>query len=192
MLLKELKSKTGTENLFDFIDYFDEIPDTKPYYNEFILKYGNKSLIKAIEELNVIDGLGGIGLIFTLKSEEWKENKNVNDKIKQLSFDDKKVVTTNEDTGNIIKDRSNTENKNNTENVIPYDSDSELSRNTRKDINSYNDNETLEDKRTGIKETIYTGYDRNRLYYLERFKNTPDYRYNIYQDICDMLCLQIY
>lgn len=192
MLLKELKSKSGDDNLFDFIDYFNEIPDTKPYYNEFILKYGNKQLIQAISELNVIDGLGGIGLIFTLKTEDWKDMKLINDKIKQLSFDDKKVTTTNEDTGNVIKDRINSENKNNTENVVPYDSDSELKTNIRNDVNSYNDNETLEDIRTGKKETVYTGYDRNRLYYLERFRNQPDYRNIIYEEIVNMMCLQIY
>lgn len=192
MLLKELKSKTGDSNLFDFIDYFNEIPDTKPYYNEFILKYGNKQLIQAIAELNAIDGLGGIGLIFTLKSMDWKDMKLLNDKIKQLSFDDRKVTTTNEDTGNIKKDRINSENRNNTENVVPYDSDSELKTNTRNDINSYNDNETMEDKRTGKRETVYTGYDRNRLYYLERFRNQPDYRNIIYDEIVNMICLQIY
>lgn len=192
MLLKELKSKTGDKNLFDFIDYFNEIPDTDPYYREFILKYGNKQLIQAIAELNVIDGLGGIGLIFTLKSMDWKDMKLLNDKIKQLSFDDRKVTTTNEDTGNVKKDRVNNENRNNTENVVPYDSDSELKTNSRNDVNSYNDNETMEDKRTGKRETVYTGYDKNRLYYLERFRNQPDYRNIIYDEIVNMLCLQIY
>lgn len=192
MLLKELKSKSGDENLFDFIDYFNELPDTKPYYNEFILKYGNKQLIQTISELNVTDGLGVIGLIFILKSEDWKDMKLLNDKIKDLSLEDRKVITTNEDTGNIKKDRTNKENRNNTENVVPYDSDSELKTNTRNDINSYNDNETLEDTRTGKKETVYTGYDRNRLYYLERFRNQPDYRNIIYDEIVNMICLQIY
>ena len=192
MLLKELKSKSGDNNLFDFIDYFNEMPNTKPYYNEFILKYGNKQLIPAIAELNVIEGLGGIGSIFTLKSTDWKDIKLLNDKIKQLSLDDRKVITTNDDTGNVKKDRTNTENRNNTENTIPYDSDSELKTNTRNDANTYNDNETLEDKRTGKRETVYTGYDKNRLYYLERFKNLPDYRYIIYDEIINMLCLQIY
>lgn len=192
MLLKELISKTGDKNLFDFIDYFNEIPDTDPYYREFILKYGNKQLIQAISELNFIDGLGSIGSIFILKSEEWKDSKLLDDKIKQLSFEDKKITVTNEDIGNVTKDRTNSENKNNTENIVPYDSDLELKTNSRNDVNSYNDNETLEDTRTGTKETVYTGYDRNRLYYLERFKTLPDYRYFIYDDIVNMLCLQIY
>lgn len=192
MLLKELKSKSGDKNLFDFIDYFNEIPDTKPYYTEFILKYGNKQLIQAIAELNSIDGLGAIGSIFILKSEDWKDMKLLNDKIKQLTVDDRKVITTNEDTGNIKKDRINSENRNNTENVVPYDADSELKTNTRNDVNSYNDNETLEDKRTGKRETVYMGYDRNRLYYLERFRNQPDYRNIIYDEIVNMICLQIY
>lgn len=192
MLLKELKSKTGDKNLFDFIDYFNEMPDTKPYYNEFILKYGNKQLIQAIAELNSVDGLGAIGSIFILKSEDWKNKELLNDKIKQLSFDDKRITTTNEDIGNVKKDRTNKENRNNTENVVPYDVDTELKRNTRNDVNSYNDNETLEDKRTGKKETVYTGYDKDRLYYLESFKNLPDYRYMIYEEIMNMLCLQIY
>lgn len=192
MLLKELKSKTGDRNLFDYIDYFNEMPDTKPYYTEFILKYGNKQLIQAIAELNSVDGLGAIGSIFILKSEDWKDNKLLDDKIKQLTFDDRKVTTTNEDMGNIKKDRTNNENRNDTENVIPYDSDLELKTNTRNNVNSYNDNEVLEDKRTGKKETVYTGYDKDRLNYLESFKNLPNYRYMIYDEIVNMICLQIY
>lgn len=192
MLLKELKSKTDDRNLFDYIDYFNEMPDTNPYYNEFILKYGNKQLIQAIAELNSVDGLGAIGSIFILKSEDWKNSKLLDDKIKQLTFDDRKVTTTNEDMGNIKKDRTNNENRNDTENVIPYDSDLELKTNTRNNINSYNDNEVLEDKRTGKKETLYTGYDKDRLNYLESFKNLPNYRYMIYDEIVNMICLQIY
>lgn len=192
MLLKELTSKIDERNLFDFIDYFNEIPDTTPYYREFILKYGNKQLIQAIAELNSIDGLGAIGAIFILKSEDWKDIKLLDDRIRQLSIDDRKVTVTNEDSGNVTKDRVNIENKSNIENVIPYDSNSELKTNSRDNINSYNDSETLEDVRTGKKETIYTGYDRNRLYYLERFKSIPNYRYIIYDEIVNMLCLQIY
>lgn len=192
MLLKELRSKSGDYNLFDFIDYFNDIPDTKPYYTEFILKYGNKPLIPLIADLNYFDGLGAIGSIFILKSEDWKNTKSLNDKIKQLSLDDRKITITNEDTGNVKKDRVNNENRNNTENVVPYDSDSELKNNTRNDVNTYQDNETLEDIRTGTKETVYTGYDRNRLYYLERFKALPEYRTIIYEEIVNTLCLQIY
>lgn len=192
MLLKELKSEIGTKNLFDFIDYFNEISDTTPYYTEFIIKYGNRPILEVIEEINTLEGLSGIGSIFTLKSEEWKQNKIINDKIKDLSLEDRKIITTNEDLGNIKKNRTNEENKHNTENVVPYDSEDELKSGANTGTNSYNDNETLEDKRTGIKETVYTGYNRDRLYYLERFKDMPDYRNIIYNDIIDILCLQIY
>ena len=86
----------------------------------------------------------------------------------------------------------NSEDRSNTENIVPYDSTSELKNNTRNDVNTYQDNETLEDIRTGTKETVYTGYDRNRLYYLERFKTFPEYRMVIYEEIVNTLCLQIY
>ena len=57
MLLKELRSKSGDYNLFDFIDYFNDIPNTKPYYTEFILKYGNKTLVMSNGKiLTVLEG----------------------------------------------------------------------------------------------------------------------------------------
>lgn len=192
MLLKELKSKSDDKNLFDFIDYFNDIPDTKPYYNEFILKYGNRELIQAISELDSVDGLDSIGMIFVLKSEEWKNAKLLNDKIKELSIDDRKITTTKENQGNTKKNRINNENKTNTENVIPYDSDTELKTNSSTNGNTLNDDETLEDNSTGKNETVYTGFSRSRLEYLERFKDTPDYRNTIYDNIANTLCLQIY
>ena len=192
MLLKELKSKTDDKNLFDFIDYFNDIPDTKPYYNEFILKYGNREMIQAISELDSIDGLGGIGMIFVLKSEDWKNAKLLNDKINQLSIDDKKVTTTKTDQGNTEKNRTNTESRDSTENVVPYDIDTEIKSNTTTNGNTSNDNETLKDDRTGTNETVYTGFSKDRLQYLERFKDQPDYRNTIYNSIVNMLCLQIY
>lgn len=192
MLLKELKSKQDDKNLFDFIDYFNEIPDTKPYYNEFILKYGNRELIQAISELDSVDGLGSIGMIFVLKSKDWRNAKLLNDKVKELSIDDRKITTTKENQGNTKKNRINSENKTNTENVIPYDSDTELKTNSSTNGNTLNDDETLEDNSTGKNETVYTGFSRSRLEYLERFKDTPDYRNTIYNNIANTLCLQIY
>ena len=192
MILKELKSKSDDKNLFDFIDYFNEIPDTKPYYNEFILKYGNRELIQAISELDSIDGLGGIGMIFVLISEDWKNVKLLDDKIRLLAIDDKKVTTTKVDQGNTEKNRVNTENRDSTENVVPYDLDTELKSNTSSNGNTSNDNETLKDDRTGTNETVYTGFNKDRLQYLDRFKALPDYRNTIYVDIVNMLCLQIY
>ena len=193
MLLKELKSKQDDKNLFDFIDYFNDIPDTKPYYREFILKYGNRELVQAISELNSVDGLGSIGMIFVLKSEDWKNVKLVNDKIKELSFDDRKVTNTKENQGNTKKNRINSENKTNTENVIPYDSKfTELKANSSTNGNTLNDDETLEDNSTGKNETVYTGFNKGRLEYLEKFKATPDYRNTIYTNIANTLCLQIY
>lgn len=192
MLLKELKSKSDDKNLFDFIDYFNDIPDTKPYYNEFILKYGNRELVQAISELDSVDGLGGIGMIFVLKSEDWKKAKLLNNKIKELSIDDRKITTTKENQGNTKKNRINSENRTNTENVIPYDSDTELKANSSTNGNTLNDDETLEDNSTGKNETVYTGFSKSRLQYLESFKDLPDYRNTIYIDIVNTLCLQIY
>lgn len=193
MLLKELKNSLDGKNLFDFIDYFKGIETTKPYYTEFILKYGNKELLETISELNSDNqGLEVIGAIFILKSRDWKNNELVNDKLKQLSIDDKKITTTNQDSENVRKERTNNENRANTENVIPYDSNSEMKTNTTNDINSYNDNETLTDTKNGTSETIYTGFDIERMKYLERFKTIPDYRNMIYDDIVNTLCLKIY
>lgn len=193
MLLKELKNSTDGKNLFDFIDYFKGIVNTKPYYMEFILKYGNKQLLETISELNSDnDGLEVIGSFFILKSKDWINSNSVNDKIKQLALEDSKTTTSTKDTENVTKNHVNNENKSNTENVIPYDSKIELEVNSVSDVNSYNGNETLEDIKTGTRETINSGYDGERLKYLERFKTMPDYRYMIYDDIVNTLCLKIY
>lgn len=193
MLLKEMKNSAEGKNLFDFIDYFKGMENTKPYYMEFILKYGDKQLLETILELSSNnDGLEVIGSIFILKSKDWKNSDIVNDKIKQLAFEDSKTVTNTKDTENVIKTNVNNENKKNTENVIPYDSNSELEINSANDVNTYNGNETLEDTKTGTSETIRSGYDAERLRYLERFKTIPDYRYMIYDDIVNILCLKIY
>ena len=193
MFLKELKNSVDGKNLFDFIDYFKGMENTKPYYTELILKYGNKQLLDTISELNSDnEGLEVIGAIFILKSKDWKNSDTVNDKIKQLSLEDKKITTNTNDTENVTKNHVNNENKTNTENVIPYDSNSELEVNSVSDVNSYNGNETLEDRKTGTSETIHSGYDIERLHYLEMFKTTPDYRYMIYDDIVNTLCLKIY
>lgn len=191
MLMKELKNECDT-NLFDYINYFDELENTDYYYNEFIIKYGNKHLIQAVEDLYKVEGLGSIGAIFTLKSTDWKINVNTFDKIQQLTLNDKKIITTTENTETLEKKGVNTENKNSVDNIIPYDIETETETNSNTNSTTLNNNENLTNNKNGKKETIYIGYDKDRLNYLETFKNSPSYRDLIYSDIVNMICLQIY
>jgi len=191
MKLKEIK--TEEQNLLDTISFFDRVPDTKPYYNEFIYLYGNRTLLSYIEELYLTDGINGVGMLFDLKKGEWEKLENISSVINENVLTDKKVVTTKENTGNVNKTGTRNQENNTDDYVVPYDEEVETKQSNNINTDSYNDTEDVSTDDRGKTEVLYTGYDKDKLDYLTNlFKNYPDYRYKVYQDIVNMLCLQIY
>lgn len=191
MKLKDLKNKEY--NLFDFISFFDGIPDTKPYFIELSYLYGNRSLLPAIEELFKADGLGSIGLIFDLKSQEWGDLENISNIIKENVTLETKIVTNKNDTSKMDKNSDVSNNDNDKDYIIPFDENNEYEQSKTSKENSIITNENINNKNEGMTETIHQGFNKDRINYLIKiFKTYPNYRYEIYKDIVNMLCLQIY
>ena len=191
MKLKELKN--DEYNLFDFISFFDGIPDTKPYFTELTYLYGNRVLLPAIEELLKADGLSSIGLIFDLKSQEWSDLENISNIIKENVTLETKVITNKNNTSTTNKNSNVTSNDINQDYVIPFDDNTEYEQSKTNKENNITSSENISNDNEGYTETTYQGFNKDRINLLIRiFKTYPNYRYEIYKDIVNMLCLQVY
>lgn len=191
MRLKELKNEEY--NLFDFISFFDGIPDTKPYFTELTYLYGNRVLLPAIEELLKADGLGSIGLIFDLKSQEWGDLENISNIIKENVTMETTIITNKNDASIMSKNSNVSNNDNNKDYIIPFDENEEYEQSKTTKENSIISNENINNENEGTTETTYQGFNKDRINLLIRiFKTYPNYRYEIYKDIVNMLCLQVY
>ena len=191
MRLKELKN--DEYNLFDFISFFDGIPDTKPYFTELTYLYGNRTLLPAIEELFKADGLGSLGLIFDLKSQEWGELENISNIIKENVTMETTIITNKNDASIMSKNSNVSNNDNNKDYIIPFDENEEYEQSKTTKENSIISNENINNENEGTTETTYQGFNKDRINLLIRiFKTYPNYRYEIYKDIVNMLCLQVY
>lgn len=191
MRLKELKN--DEYNLLDFISFFDGIPDTKPYFTELIYLYGNRVLLPAIEELFKTDGLGSIGLIFDLKSQEWGDLENISNIIKENVTLETKVITNKNNTSITNKNSNVSNNDSNKDYIMPFDENNEYEQSKTTKENTITSNENANNENEGKTETIYQGFNKERINYLIKiFKTYPNYRYEIYKDIVNMLCLQVY
>ena len=179
------------KNLFDYIEFFTSL-DSRKYWNEFIIYYGNHELYGPIENMFMTSGLEGIGSIFDLKTLDWSEKKRLSDILNTPVEEINKLVETKTASGTGTDNtlRSGTDSKAN--NYVSFDNvDSERERNTGEN------SETLKNDRVNNEEYTLTRYETgyNSNYYnfiLKTFKNHNTYRKNIYQDIVSMLCLQIY
>ncbi len=191
MKLKELKN--DEYNLFDFISFFDGIPDTKSYFIELTYLYGNRTLLAPIEELFKADGLGSLGLIFDLKSQEWGDLENISNIIKENITTETIVITNKNDTSAMNKNSDVSNNDNNKDYIIPFDENNEYEQSKTNKENTIISKENINNENEGKTETTYQGFNRDRINLLVRiFKTYPNYRYEIYEDIVNMLCLQVY
>lgn len=191
MKLKELKN--DEHNLLDFISFFDGIPDTKPYFTELTYLYGNRTLLPAIEELFKADGLSSIGLIFDLKSQEWGDLENISNIIKENVTLETKVITNKNNTSTTNKNSNVTSNDINQDYVTPFDDNTEYEQSKTNKENNLTSSENINNDNEGYTETTYQGFNKERIDYLIKiFKTYPNYRYKIYEDIVNMLCLQVY
>lgn len=191
MKLKNMKNREY--NLLDVITFFDNSPDTTPYFTELIYLYGNRNVLPAIEELFLVDDVHGVGMIFDLKSKEWEELEEIQSIIKETVSTGMKITTNKTNAGNVKKTGNATQNNMNDDYIIPYDVSEETKQSKTDKTDTYINSEDVETDDTGTTETVYTGFDKDRFENLTMiFKNYPEIRYKIYGDIVNMLCLQTY
>lgn len=183
MKLKEMN------NLFNEIDYFRGIDNKDDYYQEFIFLFGERVLLLKVETLYIEKGVTGVGKLFNLKTKKWIEFSNLDEKINELEKTDRTVLTTGTKINTGGKTRQT--NTNNTSEVIPFDVVESIE--NEKDVNTIEEVESNSDDLNIENKTVYSGFSKEKIYYfIKKFENYSEYRYTIYNDIINMLTLQIY
>ena len=191
MKLKEMKNSEF--NLLDGISFFDGMPNTSSYFNELMYLYGNRTIVQAVEELFILEGVLSVGRLFDLKSLEWEDLQNLSNVINEDISTSRTVTVNKTNQANTQKTGSTIQENENKEYVVPFDEveDYKQGGNTRSD--QYDNTETLASDDEGTTETVYSGFSKEKIEYLTMmFKNYPNFRYKIYGDIVSMLCLQVY
>ena len=190
MKLKNLK--TNDHNILDFITFFDSIADTEPYFTELTFKFGERELLSKIEDLFLDSGLGGIGMGFDLKSNDWRQLEIISEKAID-GMGDATTVKTKERLDTIDKEGTNKSDVLDDDFVVAYDEEIDTKQSGSSKINTAENTERLTNEETGTDTTVSSGYDKNRMNYTMRlFKYYPNYRLEIYNDIVDSLCVKGY
>lgn len=190
MKLKNLK--TNDHNIIDFITFFDDIPDTEPYFAEMVLKFGERELLSKVEDSFLVSGLGGIGMGFDLKSDDWKQLEIISEKAID-GMVESTTVTTKERLDTIDKAGTNSSDVLDDDFVVAYDEETDTKQSGSSKRNVTENTESLTNEESGTDTTTTTGYERNRMNYIMRlFKHYPNYRLEIYNDIVDNLCIKGY
>ena len=191
MKLKDLKDDEF--NILDFISFFDDIVDTKPYFTELTFKYGERELLSKVEDLFLDSGLGGIGMIFDLKRYEWEQIENISKKLVDDGLLETTVTKTTDKTDTVEKSGSNISDVSDDDFIVAYDEDEDTKQSGSSKSDNVETTENLSNKETGTDTTKTTGYDKNRIdYIMSMFKEYPNYRLEIYDDIVDNLCIKGY
>ena len=183
MKLKEIN------NLFNEIEYFKGIDNKDDYFQEFIYLFGERDLLLKVETLYAEKGVAGVGKLFSLKTKKWIDFSTLDEKIKTLETTDRTVLTTGTKTN--IGGKTRQSKSNNTNEVIPFDVvesvQNEKDTNTIEELESNTDDLNVENK------TVYSGFSKEKIdYFIKKFEKYSEYRYKIYNDIINMLTLQIY
>ena len=191
MKLKDLKDDEF--NILDFISFFDDIVDTKPYFTELTFKYGERELLSKVEDLFLDSGLGGIGMIFDLKRYEWEQLEMLSEKLVADGLTETTTVKTTERLDTVDKSGTNSSDVSDDDFIVAYDEDVDTKQSGSSKSDTVESTENLTNEETGTDTTVTTGYDKNRIEFIIKvFKEYPNYRLEIYNDIVDNLCIKGY
>lgn len=191
MKLKDLKN--DEYNILDFISFFDDIVDTKPYFIELTFKYGERELLTKVEDLFLDSGLGGVGMVFDLKRYEWEQLEMLSEKIVEDGLLETTVTKTTDKTDTVEKSGSNTSEVSDDDFIVAYDEDVDTKQSGSFKSDIVETTENLKNDVTGTDTTVTAGYDKNRIEFIMKvFKEYPNYRLEIYNDIVENLCIKGY
>jgi hypothetical protein len=191
MKLKDLV--VGDYNILDYISFFDDISDTKPYFAELTFMYGERELLTKAEDLFLSSDLGGVGLMFDLKSPDWEQLKIVAKRLVDDGMLETTTTKTTDRTDTVDRTGTNSSDVADDDFVVAYDEtvDTKQAGTTRSDTKENIEN--VINELAGTDTTVKTGYDKNRMEFITTlFKEYPNYRLEIYKDIVNGLCIQGY
>lgn len=191
MKLKDLKN--DEYNILDFISFFDNIVDTKPYFIELTFKFGERELLAKVEDLFLDSGLGGIGMIFDLKRYEWEQMELLSKKLVEDGMLETTVTKTTNKTDTVEKSGTNTSDVTDDDFIVAYDEDVDTKQSGSSKYDNIETTENLMNEEEGKDTTVTTGYNKDRIEFIMKiFKEYPNYRLEIYNDIVDNLCIKGY
>ena len=190
MKLKNLK--TNDHNILDFITFFDSMADTETYFTELTFKFGERELLTKVEDLFLDSGLGGIGMGFDLKSNDWNQLEIISEKAVD-GMVESTTIKTKERLDTIDKEGTNSSDILDDDFIVAYDEEIDTKQSGSSKTNVAENTESLTNEESGTDTTTTTGYDKNRMnYIMGLFKHYPNYRMEIYDDIVDTLCVKGY
>lgn len=191
MKLKDLV--VGDYNILDHISFFDDIADTKPYFAELSFMYGERELLAKAEDLFLASDLGGVGLMFDLKSPDWEQLKVVAKRLVDDGMLETTITKTTDKTDTVDRTGTNSSDVTDDDYVVAYDETVDTKQAGTSRTDTKENIENVINTLAGADTTVKTGYDKNRMEFITTlFKNYPNYRLEIYKDIVNGLCIQGY
>ena len=191
MKLKDLV--VGDYNILDHISFFDDIADTKPYFAELSFMYGERELLAKAEDLFLASDLGGVGLMFDLKSPDWEQLKVVAQRLIDDGMLETTITKTTDKTDTVDRTGTNSSDVTDDDYVVAYDETVDTKQAGTSRTDTKENIENVINTLAGTDTTVKNGYDKNRMEFITTlFKNYPNYRLEIYKDIVNGLCIQGY
>lgn len=191
MKLKDLV--VGEYNILDYISFFDDMSDTKPYFAELTFMYGERELLNKTKELFEVGDLGGVGLMFDLKSPDWEQLKVVAKRLVDDGMLETTITKTTDKKDTVDRTGSNSSDVTDDDYVVAYDEPADTKQAGTVKSDTTENIENIINELAGTDTTVKTGYDKNRMEFITTlFENYPNYRLEIYRDIVNGLCIQGY
>lgn len=191
MKLKDLV--VGEYNILDYISFFDDMTDTKPYFAELSFLYGERELLGKAEDLFLASDLGGVGLMFDLKSPDWEQLKVVAQRLVDDGMLETTITKTTDKKDTVDRTGTNSSDVTDDDYVVAYDETVDTKQAGTSRTDTKENIENVINELAGTDTTVKTGYDKNRMEFITTlFKEYPNYRLEIYKDIVNGLCIQGY
>lgn len=180
------------KNLLDYIEYFKDM-DTTNYWIELVSIFGNRSLKYDVVDIFNEDKMEYLGMYFNLKTEIWKDLTNYSEEIRKMIMLDKITEYSGKDTGKVSKDNKGNVTKKDVDSIVAFDSEEKFNSDFSDNVTDNSSTESVNTENDNNKKVVETGFNKDKFNQTYRlFYRYPDFRFRIYSDIVNVICLQIY